>query len=249
MTRNCHVRCGVGEKSESLTETYLSLFGAIPDFTKKISTMRSRGISSCVIFQNIAQLQNRYPNNGWSEIIGNCDSRLFLGATDIITAEFVSKLLGTTTVKDTSLSKSAGFEGMMDFGKITSRAVKRNLMNPDEILRLPNKNEILILRGQKPLILDKMDYTKHRLSKEMKPIKVSDYKPEWTQEYFQEENKKTLKKAQDKSSEDNLGNNNSDTEEPKIKENESIKHSFGDSKDSLNSKNTKIKTTKKSDFW
>lgn len=34
--------------------------GAIPDFTKKISTMRSRGIHSTVVFQNISQLKNRY---------------------------------------------------------------------------------------------------------------------------------------------------------------------------------------------
>ncbi|PJI10260.1 conjugal transfer protein TraG [Clostridium sp. CT7] len=226
--------------------------GAIPDFTKKISTMRSRGISSCVIFQNIAQLQNRYPNNGWSEIIGNCDSRLFLGATDIITAEFVSKLLGTATVNDVSLSKSAGFEGMIDFGKITNRAVKRNLMNPDEILRLPNEKEILILRGQKPLILDKMDYTKHRLSKFMRPIKVSDYKPDWTQEYFNETNKKSLaKEVKDKTSEssNNLENSNSAAKEFQVKESKNTKHSFSNSKSSSNIKNTKNKTTRKSDFW
>lgn len=173
------------ETSEGQKEVYFILdefpnIGAIPDFTKKISTMRSRGISSLIIFQNIAQLKNRYPNDGWSEIIGNCDSRLFLGATDIVTAEFVSKLLGTATVKDVSLSKSAGIEGIWDFGKVTKRAVKRNLMNPDEILRLSNKNEILILRGQKPILLEKVDYTKHKLSKYIKPIKVRTYKPEWT---------------------------------------------------------------------
>lgn len=169
---------------EAQKEVYFILdefpnIGAIPDFTKKISTMRSRGISSLIIFQNIAQLQNRYPNNGWSEIIGNCDSRLFLGATDMITSEFVSKLLGTATVNDRSFSKSAGFKGIMDFGKITDKSIKRNLMNPDELLRLPNENEILILRGQKPIMLQKMDYTKHRLSKFLRSIKVSDHIPEW----------------------------------------------------------------------
>ncbi|PJI10416.1 conjugal transfer protein TraG [Clostridium sp. CT7] len=208
--------------------------GAIPDFTKKISTMRSRGISSCVIFQNIAQLKNRYPNDGWSEIIGNCDSRLFLGATDIITAEFVSKLLGTATVNDVSLSKSAGFEGMMDFGKITNRTVKRNLMNPDEILRLPNEKEILILRGQKPLILDKMDYTKHRLSKFMRPIKVSDYKPEWTQKYFEEIDKKSVRDTVSESS-NNLESDNPDDEELPIEEYQSTE--------------PKNKTNRKSNFW
>lgn len=235
MTRNCHVRCGVGEKSESLTETYLSLFGAIPDFTKKISTMRSRGISSCVIFQNIAQLKNRYPNDAWSEIIGNCDSRLFLGATDIITAEFVSKLLGTATVKDTSLSKSAGLEGLVDFGKITSKTTKRNLMNPDEILRLPNENSLLILRGQKPLKLEKMDYTKHRLSKDINPILVSDYKPNWTKDYYNNKNndekENSLESTDTKSNIEEINNNqssvakNDDNEKDKIPDNKKAVHS------------------------
>lgn len=186
------------EPKEGQKDVYFILdefpnIGSIPDFTKKISTMRSRGISSCVIFQNIAQLKNRYPNDGWSEIIGNCDSRLFLGATDITTAEFVSKLLGTTTVRDTSISKAAGLEGITDAGKITSRTSKRNLMNPDEILRLPNKNEILILRGQKPILLDKMDYTKHKLLKDIKPIKVRDYRPEWVQIYHDKKNNEISK--------------------------------------------------------
>lgn len=169
--------------------------GAIPDFTKKISTMRSRGISSCVIFQNIAQLKNRYPNDGWSEIIGNCDSRLFLGATDSITAKFVSELLGVATVRSVSSKRKAGFDGVLDPGSLNISTQKRNLLNPDEILRLPHDNAILILKGQQPLLLKKMDYTKHKLSKDMKPIQVSDYKPEWTKEYY--ENLKEGKELED----------------------------------------------------
>ena len=46
--------------------------GAIPDFKKKISTVRSRNIAVSVIFQNLAQLRNRYPNDEWQEILGNC---------------------------------------------------------------------------------------------------------------------------------------------------------------------------------
>ena len=44
---------------------------------------------SCV-FQNLAGLQNRYPQNQWQEILGNCDVQLFLGCTDQLTAEYVS---------------------------------------------------------------------------------------------------------------------------------------------------------------
>ena len=52
--------------------------GEIPDFNKKISTVRSRGIALIPIVQNIGQIKNRYPMDTWQEIIGNCDLRLCL---------------------------------------------------------------------------------------------------------------------------------------------------------------------------
>lgn len=43
--------------------------GEIPDFNKKISTVRSRGIALIPIIQNIGQIKNRYPKEMWQEII------------------------------------------------------------------------------------------------------------------------------------------------------------------------------------
>ncbi|HHY80902.1 MAG TPA: type IV secretory system conjugative DNA transfer family protein [Thermoanaerobacter sp.] len=157
--------------------------GAIPDFTKKLATMRSRGVHSSIVFQNIAQLKNRYPNDAWQEIIGSCDSKLFLGCTDTATAEFVSALLGTATVESKSRTKEAGFEGVFDFGRVTISVQKRNLLNPDEIIRFDPEKAILILRGQKPLQIKKMPYTQHPLAKYVKPIPVSSYTPEWSKEF------------------------------------------------------------------
>lgn len=168
--------------------------GAIPDFTKKISTIRSRGLHCSVIFQNIAQLRNRYPNDAWQEIIGNCDSRLFLGCTDTATAQFVCDLLGAATVRSVSIRKKAGLEGLFDLGDVSSGTQKRNLLNPDEILRLPPEKAILILRGQKPLMIDKMDYTKHPLAKMIKPEPISMYSPEWAKE--EKQNKANVKQVE-----------------------------------------------------
>lgn len=50
----------------------LANIGVIPDLTKKISTIRSRSLFLACIFQNLPQMQNRYPLNQWQEIIGNC---------------------------------------------------------------------------------------------------------------------------------------------------------------------------------
>lgn len=54
------------------------------------------------------------------------------------------------------------------------------MLNKDEILRLPTGKLLTILRGNKPLLLDKMRYTEHPLSKKLKDSSIYDYKPEWT---------------------------------------------------------------------
>ena len=77
----------------------------ITDLTKKISTIRSRDLSISCIFQNLPQMQNRYPQNQWQEIIGGCDTHLFLGCTDELTAKFISERAGTVSVAVSSKSK------------------------------------------------------------------------------------------------------------------------------------------------
>lgn len=55
----------------------LTACGTIPDLSRRLSVIRSRNISMSCVFQNLAGLQNRYPQNLWQEIIGNCDAQLF----------------------------------------------------------------------------------------------------------------------------------------------------------------------------
>lgn len=67
--------------------------GEIPGFRQKQSTIRSRAISAIVVCQNVAGLENLYPNNGWQSIIGNSDIKIVMGVNDIQTAEYISKML------------------------------------------------------------------------------------------------------------------------------------------------------------
>lgn len=153
--------------------------GQIPDFNKKISTVRSRDLNLIPIVQNIGQFQNRYPNGLADEIIGNCDTRLCLAANDTLTAEYFSSMLGVTSVENQSLRKDAGIDGELDFGQKNITTIQRNLLNADEILRLDSKKLIVNLRGNKPMLLDKMIYTEHPLAKYMKDSSINDYIPEW----------------------------------------------------------------------
>lgn len=53
--------------------------GIVPDFKKKLVTAGSRDMGMSILYQNIPQLQNRYPDGRWEEILGGCDISLFLG--------------------------------------------------------------------------------------------------------------------------------------------------------------------------
>ena len=154
--------------------------GQIPDFCKKISTVRSRGIGISVIFQNLAQLQNRYPDNQWQEIIGNCDTQLFLGCTDQLTAEYISERTGDVTIAVSSQAKQLSTVRLTDYTpeyRESSSVGKRALMTPDEVMRLPREEALLFIRGQKVLKVKKFDYTKHPESRKFKPSKATDHIP------------------------------------------------------------------------
>jgi len=160
----------------------LANVGAIPDLTKKISTVRSRKISMSVIFQNIAQMQNRYPQNAWLEIIGNCDVQLFLGCTDELTAKFISDRTGEVTVGVESTAKEMQAVRLSNYTpahRATSSTGKRKLLTPDEVLRLPRGEALVIIRGQKVLKVKKFDFTKHPESKKMRDCNARDYVPNW----------------------------------------------------------------------
>ena len=154
----------------------------IADLTKKISTIRSRQLSISCIFQNLPQMQNRYPQNQWQEIIGNCDTQLFLGCTDEMTAEFISKRSGEVSVAVSSKAKQLNTWRVSDYTpqyRETNSIGKRKLMTPDEVLRFPLNQALIILRGQKVLKVEKYDYTLHPESKKLISCRANDHVPKW----------------------------------------------------------------------
>lgn len=154
----------------------------IADLTKKISTIRSRHLSISCIFQNLPQMQNRYPDNQWQEIIGNCDTQLFLGCTDEMTAEFISNRSGDVSIVVSTEAKQLNTWRVSDYTpeyRETHSIGKRKLMTPDEVLRLPLDQALIILRGQKVLKVGKYDYTLHPEIKKLSLCRASDHVPQW----------------------------------------------------------------------
>lgn len=160
----------------------LTACGTILDLSRRLSVIRSRNISMSLVFQNLAGLQNRYPLNQWQELLGNCDVQLFLGCTDPLTAEFVSTRTGLASVAVTSKAKQLGTWRISDYTpeyRETSGVGKRPVLTPDEVLRLPIDQALVIIRGKKILKVDKMDYSKHPEYPKLRSAKASAHVPEW----------------------------------------------------------------------
>lgn len=145
--------------------------GEIPDFPKKIATVRSRGVDSILCIQDIPQIQFTYKDT-WRSIIGCCDTFLFLGCgKDPETAKFISDLTGEATVNKTMSSAMVGNADM----RVTSSSGTRMVMTPNQVMTMPRSQELVFFAEHQVMTLTKMDFTEHPMSKEIVETNVTDH--------------------------------------------------------------------------
>ncbi len=143
-----HVRCLIDECAN---------IGQIPNLEKLMATIRSREISACLVLQAQSQLKALYKDNA-DTIIGNCDSRLFLGGSEPSTLKELSQSLGKETIDTYNTGESRGRETSHS---LNYQKLGRELMSVDDLATLDGGKSILQVRGLRPFLSDKYDITKH----------------------------------------------------------------------------------------
>jgi len=143
-----HVRCLIDECAN---------IGQIPNLEKLVATIRSREISACLVLQAQSQLKAIYKDNA-DTIIGNMDSRIFLGGSEPTTLKELSAALGKETIDmyNTGVSKGSQESHSMNYQK-----AGHELASVDELAVLDGGKCVLQLRGVRPFLSDKYDLTKH----------------------------------------------------------------------------------------
>ena len=159
------------EKTYFILDEFANI-GKIPDFDKKISTSRSRGISFSVILQNIDQLEAVYEKS-YETIMGNCDTHLFLGSNSFKTVEYFSKALGEKTIDRNSVSINKDKKNHKTGKSISDQVMARALMTPDELRRMDNDECIIYEKGIKPVKANKFYYFKHPIARELARYEIS----------------------------------------------------------------------------
>lgn len=141
--------------------------GQIPDFEKKLSVTRSLGISISIALQSLDQLEALYKDN-YENILGNCDTHLFLGSQSFKTCEYFSKSLGQKTIKFQSRSVNKDKTEREKQGvSFSEQRQGRELMTVDELKRLNSNEEIIMVRGLKPIKAEKAWYFKYHPQKDV----------------------------------------------------------------------------------
>ena len=143
-----HVRCLIDEAAN---------IGQIPNLEKLVATIRSREISACLVLQAQSQLKALYKDNA-DTIIGNMDSRIFLGGAEPTTLKELNQSLGKETIDTFNTGESRGREVSHS---LNYQKLGKDLATIDELAVLDGGKCILQLRGVRPFMSNKFDITKH----------------------------------------------------------------------------------------
>ena len=143
-----HVRCLIDEAAN---------IGQIPNLEKLVATIRSREISACLVLQAQSQLKAIYKDNA-DTIIGNMDSRIFLGGSEPTTLKELNQALGKETIDTYNTSDTRG--NSPSYGT-NYQKLGKDLASVDELAVLDGGKCILQLRGVRPFMSDKYDLTQH----------------------------------------------------------------------------------------
>ena len=132
---------------------------ALPDdFCSLLSTMRSRRISSIIIIQNLAQIKALFMDT-WETITGNCDTLVYLRGNEKSTHQYISEMLGKSTIDKRSTGETRGVHGS---ASRNYDVLGRELMTPDEVRNMSNKKCLIFIKGFNPIFDDKYIPFRHK---------------------------------------------------------------------------------------
>jgi type IV secretion system protein VirD4 len=128
--------------------------------------MAGLGMIMWAFVQDLNQLKRDYPEH-WETFIGNSQAVTCFGVMDNFTAEYISRMLGTSTIEHTNVSTSVGKSvapisensplfksqrtSIQTSTSYSTQVISRALLNPDEVRGL--NGDLCIIMGRFPPIL------------------------------------------------------------------------------------------------
>jgi type IV secretion system protein VirD4 len=135
--------------------------GRLEPVERAFGLMAGYGLQLWPILQDMHQLWGAYGKSAGT-FVSNAGLVQIFNVADVETASWVSKSIGATTMSYQTTGTSTSRGGMQLFEtkstSTTAHLSRRELMTPDEIMRLDSSLEILLRQGSAPVIAAKVRY-------------------------------------------------------------------------------------------
>ncbi|GAM97350.1 coupling protein VirD4 [alpha proteobacterium U9-1i] len=131
--------------------------GKLDVFEQSMGAMAGYGVKAYLVTQSLHQVTQAYGR--YHTILDNCQIVTSFAATDVETADTISKLAGDIfemRPQETWSGKRQLFG--LDHRAITYREERRPLILPSEVRRLSDREELVFVTGAKPLRAEKLRY-------------------------------------------------------------------------------------------
>ena len=158
--------------------------GYLDGVADSLNSIRGFNMSAQIVVQSLSQWQEKYPGKEWENQLATFDQTLYMGCNDLTSAKYISEKCGKVTISVLNNQMpmmplfSPVYSSTRPYSQTRSNT-QRDLMNPDEVLRLENKKCLALFKGHKPTLLYKMTPEELPDYAGLTTCRVIDYIPEW----------------------------------------------------------------------
>ena len=158
--------------------------GYMDGMADALNSIRGFNMSCQIVVQSLSQWQEKYPGKEWENQLATFNQTLYMGCNDNTTAKYLSEKCGKVTISVTNNQMplmplfSPVYTSTRPYSQTRSNTA-RELMQPDEVLRLDSRKCIAMFQGQKPALLYKLTPEELPDYPGLKTCRVIDYIPEW----------------------------------------------------------------------
>ena len=175
--------------------------GCMEGMADALNSIRGFNMSCQIVVQSLSQWEEKYPRKEWENQLATFNQTLYMGCNDNTTAKYLSEKCGKVTISviNNQMPMAPLFSPIYNTPRPYSQTrsnTARELMLPDEILRLDSRKCIALFQGQKPALLYKIAPEELPAYGKLRSCRVLDYTPDWKQK----ENEQAAKRAEKETS-------------------------------------------------
>ena len=167
-------------------EEYLNI-GYMEGISDVFNSIRGFNMSVQVAVQSLSQWKEKYPGMEWENQLGSFDMTLYMGCNDMTSAEYFAKKCGKVTISVTNNQFplaplfSPVYSTTRPYSQTRSNT-QRDLIQPDEFLRLEESRCIVMFNHHRPAQLYKIRLEELPAYQKLTRCSVFDYVPAWKQQ-------------------------------------------------------------------